>query len=178
MLLGDSHRDADLWSRFSAEQRFCSWVCWHMPGSPVSMSSRPAWSSSRTTRESYIVRLCLQKHTDSKNKKRQKKKRISEFSSSLSPSGPSLLSGPQQCSSFVAIILVDCYTDGLTVGTGDTHPLTLVPSVGVHRALICKYHHALHVVESELGNTSAQRRLRACPKTCRPRVHMLLLIPQ
>lgn len=25
-----------------------------------------------------------------------------------------------------------------------------VPSVGVHKALICKYHHALHIMESEL----------------------------
>lgn len=33
----------------------------------------------------------------------------------------------------------------------------LVPSVGVHKTLICKYHRALHVMECELRRTQVHK---------------------
>lgn len=42
----------------------------------------------------------------------------------------------------------------------------LSPLLGVHKTLICKYHHALHVMECELRGTQVhkERRLEDTPK--------------
>lgn len=49
------------------------------------------------------------------------------------------------------------YTEVTILELEHAHIFNLVPFIGVHKSLVCKYHHALHITESELGNTCGQR---------------------
>lgn len=85
-----------------------------------------------------------------------------------------LLNAPQQCSSFVVVILFEfLYWSDLILEHEHVHVFNPVPSVGVHKAVICKYHHASWSLSS--GEHKCTTR-HVCPKTCRPQVHVLLLI--
>lgn len=72
---------------------------------------------------------------------------------SLAPLRLILLNAPQQCSSFVVITLFNFFISDIILEREHVHMFYLVPSLGVHKTLICKYHRVLHVMECELRRT-------------------------
>lgn len=117
--------------------------------------ANPGLHSSGTTRESCIVRSCLKTQTKTKKKREESLWTFLPFVFEITWFSWMLT---QRCSFFVVIILFDFfYTEVTILELEHVHIFNLAPFIGVHKALVCKYHHALRLTASELGNMCGQR---------------------
>lgn len=114
--------------------------------------------SSGTARESYILRPCLKKQKP----KRKKEKNLCEHDFPRLQDNMIPLNANTSvffCSdNFIRFLY---WSD--TIGTEHVHIFNLAPFIGVHKALVCKYHHALHVTVWAREHVWAKRDiLRVC----------------
>lgn len=136
--------------------------------------AKPGPHSSGTTRDSYIVRPCLKRQKPKRKEKREESLwtflplnfEITWFSWMLT----------QQSSSFVVIILFDFFILKWQYWNSSMFIYLILPLLLCTQLVFVNT--TMHSSsQAEHGNTCAQRDvLRVCPKTCKPQVHVLLLL--